>query len=162
MDQIDLMRMGVMSRFPIRLRDWEIWLRPLAISETIQLAAEVAEEISRKPQFARNSITEHVIFSIKTIAMASTSKPGVCDPKITEFVLQSLTADELHFVFKEYCVGVDRINPSLEKLTQEQLDELVRVTKKNTSALIELSFKELVGLATYLLESSQRVSASGM
>jgi hypothetical protein len=67
-------------------------------------------------------------------------------------VLQSLTPDELHYLFKEYCAGADKLNPSLEKMPLERLQELVALAKKNPSALIELSFSELVNLSRHLLE----------
>lgn len=154
MDQLDAMRLGTQARFPVRLRAFEAWLRPLTVAETVQLAAEVAEEIARKPMNQRNSITEHVVFSLKTLALASTSGPGHGDPKLTELVLQELTPDELHYLFKEYCAGQDKLNPSLETMPAEKLHELVRLGKKNPAALIELSFSELVNTCRFLLESA--------
>jgi hypothetical protein len=154
MDVLDLMRLGCDARFPVKLRGFEVSLRPLTIAETVQLAGEVGEELAKKPNIARNAITEHVIFSIKTLTMASTSAPEKGDQKLTEYVLQSLTPDELHYLFKEYCIGNDRLNPSLEKLSMDNLNELVALVKKNHSALIELSFLELVNLSRHLLECS--------
>jgi hypothetical protein len=150
MDILEAMRMGVNARFPVKLRSFEVALRPLTIAETVQIAGEVGEELARKPNITRNAITEHVIFSIKTLALASTSAPNKGDQKLTEYVLQSLTPDELHYLFKEYCAGNDKLNPSLEKLSVEKLNELVAFSKKNPSALIELSFLELVNLCQHL------------
>jgi hypothetical protein len=150
-DIIDQMRLGVKTKFPVRLRSFEITLRPLTIAETIQNSVETQEELQNKSANHRNAITEHVIFSIKTLCLASTSSPGRGDPKLTTDTLQCLTPDELHFMFKEYCAGCDRINPSLERLSDARLKELVDMAKKNDSVLIELSFSELVNLCRVLL-----------
>lgn len=152
-DILELMRMGTQARYKVKMRDFEIWFRPLTIAETIQIAAETGEDIQKQPLHARNPITEHVIFSVKTLHLASTSAPGKSDAKLTTHTLQSLTPDELAFLMKEYCAGNDRINPSLETLSTARLDELIAGAKKNDSLLIELSFLELVNICRSLLKS---------
>lgn len=153
-DILTAMRLGTRARFLVKIRSYEISLRPLTVAETLQLASEVAQEVSQKPEHLRNALTEHVVFSLKTLALASTSDVDRNDPKITEFVLQRLTPDELAHLFKEYCAGVDRVNPSLEELSIDRLRELVAMAKKNHSAPIGWSFLELVSVCRYLtLES---------
>lgn len=151
---LDQMRMGIKARFPVRLRNFEAYLRPLTIAETIAITCETQEDLQSKPIGARNAITEHVIFSIKTLQAASMTTPDSKDPKLTTYMLQNLTPDELHFLMKEYCIGADRINPSFEKLSQERIEKLVQDAKKNSSVLIELSFLELVNVCQHLLTSS--------
>jgi hypothetical protein len=155
MDILEQMRMGTQARFLIKMRKFEIMLRPLTVFETVSITGEVNEELSRRPDIARNAITEHVIFSIKSLEKASTSAPNRGDPKLTAAVLQDLSPDELAFLFKEYCAGVDRINPSMETISMERVNELVELAKKNNSVLIELSFLELVNVCRVLLSQQQ-------
>jgi hypothetical protein len=153
MDILDQMRMGIQARFTIKMRKFEISLRPLTVFEFVSITGEVNEELSRRPEIARNAITEHVIFSIKMLEKASTSSAAKNDPKLTAAVLQDLSPDELAFLFKEYNAGVDRINPSMETIPMERINELVELAKKNDAILIELSFSELVNVCRHLLKT---------
>ena len=155
MDILDQMRLGTAARFTVKMRKFEISLRPLTVVEMVSITSEVNDELGRRPEIARNAITEHVIFTIKALEKASTSSPQRNDPKITTAVLESLTPDELAFLFKEYCAGVDRINPSLENISMERVEELVALAKKNTAILIELSFSELASVCRNLLSEQQ-------
>lgn len=153
MDILEMMRHGTQARFPVRLRNFEIWLRPLTISETIQVASEVSEDLNSRPQIARTALHEHVIFATKTLALASTTKPGSKDPKLTIAVLQDCTPDELSYLFKSYTGACDKVNPSLEEISVDRLNELVAIAKKNPIALTECSFSELVSICRCLLQT---------
>jgi hypothetical protein len=155
MDILEQMRMGTQARFLIKMRKFEISLRPLTVFEFVSITSEVNEELSRRPEIARNAITEHVIFSIKLLEKASTSGPMKNDPRLTAAVLQDLSPDELSFLFHEYNAGVERINPCMETISMERVNELVELAKKNNSALIELSFSELVNVCRVLLSQQQ-------
>jgi hypothetical protein len=145
------MRMGTASKFPVTLKDFTVYLRPLTVIETVNLASEVEAEIKKYPVEKRNAINEHVIFSVKMLEKASTSAPDKNDYQLTTRELSSFTPDELQYFFKEYTAGNDRINPNLDKISIEKLTELVNLAKKNPSALIELSFWEVVNLSWYLI-----------
>jgi hypothetical protein len=153
MDSLELMRLGTDARFPVTLRKFEVWLRPLTVAETVKLSSEVADELNNKPHIARNAINEHVLFSIKTLSLASTSAPDKGDPKLTSYVLENLTPDELAYLFKCYCQICDRVNPALEELSVERLNQLVREAKKNPAILIELSFSDVASVCRALLAS---------
>jgi hypothetical protein len=153
MDILDQMRMGTQARFTIKMRKFEISLRPLTVFEFVSITGEVNEELSRRPEIARNAITEHVIFSIKMLEKASTSSAAKNDPKLTAAVLQDLSPDELAFLFKEYNAAVDRVNPSMETISLERINELLELAKKNDATLIELSFSELVNVCRHLLKT---------
>jgi hypothetical protein len=154
MDILEAMRFGTQARFPVRIRKFEVALRPLTIAEMVSVTAEAAEDIRKQPENSQTAATEHVIFSVKMLEKASTSSPQKNDPKLTGAVLQCLTPDELAYLFKEYTAGLDKLNPSLEKLSLDKINELVALAKKNPSLLIELSFLEVVNVCHALLPTS--------
>lgn len=156
-DQIDAMRMGVNYRLPLKIRGFQMTVRPLAIQETLQVAATVQDELSKLPSNAQNRLSEHFILAKETLKLASTSDVGRNDPRITDLILTQMTNDELHYLFKQYVAACDRVNPALEMLTPSDIQTLVDDLKKNKDktdlelALIELSFSDLVSLAHYFL-----------
>ena len=152
MDILEQMRAGVAYRFTVRLRKFEMKLRPLTVQELIQVSTETMNELQNKPELGRVAVSESTLFAIKTLELASTSAPGKTDYALPAYTLQQLSADELMFLYKEWLANNDRVNPSLEKLSREKLDELVQLAKKNPFALIELSFWEATNLCHHLLK----------
>lgn len=156
-DQIDAMRMGVNYRLPLKIRGFQMTVRPLAIQETLQVAATVQDELSKLPSNAQNRLSEHFILAKETLKLASTSDVGKADPRITDLILTQMTNDELHYLFKQYVAACDKVNPALEMLTPPDVQTLVDELKKNKDetelalALTELSFSDLASLAHYFL-----------
>lgn len=148
---LDSMRMGVAQRHPIRIRSFTILVRPLSILETQDVAQEVAEALEALPEKARNRISEHVQFAKKALVLATTSDVGAKDPKITEYVLDRFTPDEIDYLWKQYVGVTDKVNPALESLPQEEVLQLIDRVKKSPSDLIELSFLQLHSLARFFL-----------
>jgi hypothetical protein len=159
-DQIDAMRMGVDYRFPIKIRNFTILLRPLAVMETVQVASDVQEALNGLPKSMINQITEHTVLAKKTLIQASTTDFDVKDPKISDYVLDRMTNDEIHYAFKQYVAGCDRVNPALEKMDKKELEEIVALLKKSQEperslALTELSFSHLVSLVAHFLPTEE-------
>lgn len=157
-EQIDAMRLGVDYSFVIKIRAFQLRVRPLSISENVQIAGEVAERLTDIPESLRNTLTQHTILAKETIKVASTSDVGANDPRITDYILDRMTADEVHSLFKQYVAACDRVNPSLERMKPEDLDNLIAALKKNArdqealdSQLIELSHLQLHSLVASLL-----------
>lgn len=156
-EQINAMRLGVDYRLEIKVRGFKIMVRPLAISETLQIASAVQDELTKLPTNAQNRMTEHFILAKETLKLASTTDVGKNDPRITDLIMMNMTNDEIHFLFKQYVAACDRVNPALEMLQTEQVQALVDDLKKNSSKeelglqLIEQSFSQLVSLVHYLL-----------
>lgn len=152
-EQIDAMRMGVDYRLEIKVRGFKMMVRPLAISETLQVASSVQDELAKLPANAQNRLTEHFILAKETLKIASTSDVGKNDPRITDLMMMNMTNDEIHFLFKQYVAVCDKVNPALEMLGPEEINCLVDDLKKNSSPeelglqLIELSFSQLLSLA---------------
>ncbi len=149
--QLDAMRMGVEYRLEIKVREFKMSVRPITITETIQVASKVADKLMTLPKTAQNRITEHVLLAKETLMLASTSDVDVNDPKITDFILDRMTPDEIDNLFKQYVAATDKVNPSLEEMSTERVEALVEDIKKNPSLLIEHSFLELVNVSRYLL-----------
>jgi len=153
-EQLDAMRLGTDYRFLVKIRGFEMYVRPLSISETIQVTANTQEKLSTLPAQLKNVLTEHTILAKETLKLASTSDVGRDDIKITDLILDRMTNDEVHFLFKQYIAATDRCNPALELLKAEDLTNLVNEVKKNkgeelVSVLTELSLSQLVSLAQH-------------
>jgi hypothetical protein len=56
------------------------------------------------------------------------------------------------YLFNEYNKCVDKVNPSVEKLSTEELNELVDKAKKNLLIMTELSFWQITNLCLALIE----------
>lgn len=161
MPQLAAMREGIDFRFPIKLRGFEIHVRPLSIDETMLVYSEVAEALASVPEKMRNRLVEQATLAKKTLVMASTSDVDEKDARITELVLGRFTPDELSHLFKEYTACLERVNPSLDRMAKADLDALVDLVKKNAtspdalaSTLTELSFLQLANLTLLLLTKS--------
>ncbi|NJM94446.1 MAG: hypothetical protein HC842_07125, partial [Cytophagales bacterium] len=129
--QLENMRLGVDYKAPVQLRGFTLTLRPLSVAETIQICSEVNQEWLKLPEFARTGIMQNTLMAQKTLVKASTPSPDIYSPQITEMVLQNMTPDEIIFLYNEYRIICERVNPSLEELPRDKLDELVEEIKKN-------------------------------
>lgn len=151
-EQLDAMRLGVEYKLTIKVRGFALVVRPLSISETLEVAHEVGSVLASLPQTAQTKITEQVLIAKHTLIKASTTDVGVNDPKITHMILDRMTADEVTLLFKQFVSACDKVNPALETLPDEELKSLVDGLKKNgASEAIELSFLQLANIVRYLL-----------
>lgn len=150
--QIDAMRMGVDYKFKVRLRGFEIFLRPLTSSENVQITSNVLKHMEGLPASARNPHTEADAHARETIKLASTTDVGKYDPQVTDPMLDRMTSDEIRFLLKEYVAVCDKVNPCLEKMKEEELKALVEDLKKNPSHLTELSFWETENVCRALIQ----------
>lgn len=157
---IDKMRMGIAARFPLVMRSFVGTFRPLSIYETNVVAAEVMAELQTKPKTQQNAMMENSLLSIKILEKASTSDIDKTDYQVSALELQRLSAPEIEFLYAEYVSAVDKMNPRLEVLTKEQIDDLVLECKKKEDgldlALAQLSFWQVWNIArAYLTPSEQ-------
>lgn len=158
--EIDAMRAGVNYRHNIKVRNFTITVRPITMTEDIEIAAEVVKLLAAMPKEFRNAKTEHAFMARETLKRASCPEPGVYQPGVGDPVLDKMTNDEMIAFFKEYVAVTDKCNPCLELLTKDELMAIVEAVKKNKESpdlvyqLTELSFLQLVSLAHYLITSS--------
>ncbi len=146
------MRMGVDYRFLIKARGFALDVRPLTVSETVQMTAEVLAEMQRQPAHLQNSQYEATQVAMKTLEIASTTGPDKKDPKITAYILGRMTPDELQYLYKQWVDGIESVSPAIENLTEAELGQLIADVKKNgSSTLIQLSRSRLCRMVTLLL-----------
>ena len=159
-EQLDAMRVGTDYRLKVKIRGFEMYVRPLSISETIQVTANAQEKLALLPTNARNTLTEHTIIAKETLKLASTSDVGLDDIRITDLILDRMTNDEVHYLFKQYIAATDKCNPALELMDTKELKTLVSDIKKNkqdpelVSHLTALSFSQLVSIVHHLVNQS--------
>jgi hypothetical protein len=156
-DILSAMRMGTAYKQVIKVRKLSVTVRPLTIGETVEIAGEVVDELTKLSSSNRNPIMEHALLAQKTLVKASTSAPGAKDPKLTEFEVANMTPDELHMLYKEYTAAVERVNPSMETMEAKEFDALVAELKKNDPGFqpIDLSFCQLANMVRFFLTKAE-------
>lgn len=152
-EQIDAMRMGVEYRQPIRIRAFEVMVRPLTMGETLQIAAEVMKDLQSVPEFMRMPAQEAAMLARRTLILATTSDVGKTDSTLSELILQRCTPEEIQHLYNQYVDVTERANPSLDKMAQNDVLELAEALKKSPSELIKLSRSQLLSVASHLLTS---------
>lgn len=151
-EQLEQMRMGVDYRFPVQLRAFKVMLRPLSVSEMMECTSNTAQYISQISESQRTRVTEHLYFAKQILVKASTPEvDSNIQPELTDYLLSKMTNEEVQFLYKQYVAITDKCNPILEEMTIEEVKELVDEVKKNPSALIDLSFLDLVNIVRSLL-----------
>lgn len=153
---LEKMRQGINTRFPVIVRGMSVTLRPLSIMEEDQIESEVYAALMAFPEGNRTRTKETRLLATKSIQLASTSDVGQSDMKITEYELNRCTTDELQYIWKQYLIGMDKINPSIESIEVEKLNSLAEELKKNPSALIEQSSSLILNLVRHLLTREEQ------
>lgn len=161
-EQLQMMRDGVEASFEITVRKFSFKARPLSILEQHHAMKTARAKIKEIDEIDRDGFTEAAIIAQSFLIPASKpfgAREG--DSAVTTYLLDRATAEELQFMYKQYCAIVDKCNPALEEIEPEKLIELVNVLKKKkpqetVSALIELSFAELVHISHSLLKETQQ------
>lgn len=153
---LNKMRLGVNFRWPIRIRDFEVTVRPLSMAETIEVMSKVAAELKRQPDIYKNKVHEHALIAKEHLILATTSQPGAGDFLLTHAVLNAFTPDELITLYKEYVSVTEKCDPSIESMPADELRRMVEVLKKTPpeeqdSQLTELSFLQLKALTSFLI-----------
>lgn len=154
--EIEKMRAGVAYRMPIKVRGFEIQVRPLAISEQMQATTNAIDKFRALPEPAKHKLSESAFMAIEMLKLATTSDYGANDSSITEESMKLWTSQELMYVYDQYLQAIERANPSIDKMPPEQLKEIVEELKKKPkgelfSVLTELSFSTLREVAESLL-----------
>ena len=128
--QLEAMRAGVEYRHPVQCRNFSLLLRPLTANENLQVYNAVQSELMKAPAAARNAVHEHVLLAREYLKKASTSDVGQAVGEITDPMLDYMTNDEILHLHKQYLVVMDKCNPSLETMSEQDLVILVDAFKK--------------------------------
>ena len=103
-DILSKLRAGVEYKFKIKVRELELEMRPLTVTEYSQVADQVADHIKTLKPDSRNRFNENVIFAMYVLIKATKESPEMKDEEATlNFpVLQKMTNDEIGTIYDEY------------------------------------------------------------
>lgn len=138
-DIVAKLREGVNATYDIELRAMKIPMRVLSCDEFNKI---------RHGAIAKVSLIKHGDDTDKNLeiqkgvlAYASTIVPGV--PGIfTEKVLTELSLDEITYLYDQYISVLERVNPSIETISEMEFESIVEALQKKTASARELSIKQ--------------------
>ncbi len=160
-DILRALRFGVEYTFTIKVRQLEVVVRPLSLTERVRITNDVLADMSKLPVEQRTGLAESSLLAIRTIELATTPEPhSKVAPTLPAQLLERFTNDEVAALYKAYQDGLELLDPSMETLTTERLMELVAVAKKNPSVLRELPRPHLESIAVFLLTTATLPEAS--
>lgn len=152
--QLALMRAGIDYKFEVSIRSFKVTLRPLTNLEIIQATSQAVAEYSKLPENQRVSISASLYSAMYQLEKASA--PDVGDyPTLPLTTLQMMNPNEVNHLWKQYVNITEKVNPSFEEMTIEQLDAIVADLKKNSdprSTLTDLSISNVNETLLYLLK----------
>jgi ATP-dependent helicase YprA (DUF1998 family) len=153
---LELMRLGTNYRFELTLRAFKTMARPLSIAEQTEVASRVLAYMNELPPERRNRIEEDTAKAKVSLELATTFQ-GAQVAGLTQMLLSQLTPAELMHLWQQYVAGTDRVNPSLEQMSAEDLNSMVEALKKSSDAerrelLTTLSFWQLIDLCQSLIK----------
>lgn len=159
--EVESMRQGVDYRGKISIRGFTMSVRPVSQYETIKISADVVSIMSKMSPGMKNQLVEHSLVARETLKVASTSDVGKTDFEITDVIMDRMTPDELQFLFKQYVGFTDKVNPCLEKMTKQEIEDIVDYLKKTPEEaldvqLTELTFLQAINLVRYFLTQGER------
>lgn len=154
--QLDLMRAGVEHRFEISIRQFKVTVRPLTNLEIIQATSEAAEAFQKLPANQQLGVTASLLNAMYQLEKASgrdVGEPGMLTLKL----LEKMSPDEVNHLWKQYVRITDKVNPSFEDVSADQLQEWAEALKKSSdplSLLTDLSISNLIALCRHLSQTS--------
>jgi len=150
------MRLGVDYTFQIRVRDFVVPVRPLSVSETLQVASDVARDFSTVKAELKTNVHEAYLIALHTLQRASRIPfDSKIEGPLSRGTIDRFTVAELLALFEQYRDGCERVNPAIEELSTEKLQALVEWVKKNAQPLpTTLSRAHLDQLVRFLVTSA--------
>lgn len=154
---LEAMRQGINYRFPVACRGKSWQLRPLSSIEIIQSASETSDRLSKLPEGQQNGITTSLLNAMYQLEKASSEDVGQ-PGNLTVVMLERMTPDEVNHIWKQYVRITDKVNPDIEDVPAEELENIVEGLKKNSdpvSLLTDLSISRLVAVCLRLLRPTE-------
>lgn len=149
------MRLGVDYVFEIKCRDFVVPVRPLSVSETLQVASEVARDFSTLKNELKTNVHEAYLIALFTLQRASRIPfDSKIEGPLSKGTIDRFTVAELLALFEQYRDGCERVNPAIEELPAERLKELAEFVKKNGSIPTSLSRTHLERLALFFMTNA--------
>lgn len=138
-DLLAKMRAGTKELHEIRLRDLVIPVRVLSIDETNAIRRQAIQDATMK---SGDEVDKNVAIQKSTLKLASTMTKGG-GPMLSDKLLNMMSVDELGFLYEEYIKVMDDVNPSIDRMTEDQFKVLVEAVKKNHLSARDLSLSQL-------------------
>lgn len=153
--QLDAMRQGVDYHLEIKCRDYSVSVRPLTMKETVDVATRVNDALLKLPEHARTRLMESNLLAKETLKLATKNDMDSKDePRLTDYVMDRMTPEELQFIHRQYVQAIDMVNPVMEQLSKEEIMAMVDAVKKNGSALTDLSFLQMANVCRFLIQGN--------
>ena len=152
--ELELMRQGVQYKFSLKIRNWSVPVRPVTVGEHMSINNEVINDMAGLSPLMRSTLNESYMLAKSMLKKASAEPPPSTRlGPITDLLLDSMTIDEVLFLYTQYEAGVAKVNPKFELLSNDDVQELISKVKKKESALTDCSFSQLVSMVHSLLLS---------
>lgn len=152
LDILRLMRAGTDYKFQIKVREFAVEMRPLSSIELIGTAKHVVKVMA---EGGRTPIEESLLSAMIKLEKASTPVGGTF-PKLPVAVLEQMTADEIDNLYTQWLSECEKVNPSMDLMTEDELIVLVDSVKKSplgiNIALNSLSFRALANMSRHLIQ----------
>lgn len=150
------LRLGTAFRFAVTIKGLTVPLRPLSMDEEVSVMHDVHQMLNQNPLLKQDDFYQSTLKAKLTLELASTSRPGEKDFKLTAKELGAWTGDEVQKLFKEYVAIRDKVNPDIEEMTAEQINNVIDLLKKSpregwVSMLNGLSFSQLKDIICSLI-----------
>jgi hypothetical protein len=149
------MREGTKSVHEIRCRSLVIPVRILSIDEVNQVRRE---SIMQAQLVKGDDIDKNVAIQRFTLKLASQLQPGGA-PVLTDKILSQMSVDEVNFLYNDYIVVSERVNPSVETISDTEFRELVDALKKNHASANDFSLLQLKAICGAYQDLIQRQDA---
>lgn len=160
-DMLAKLRQGSLPTYPLRIRALEMPVRVVTNTEQIEMRGVVQRKALEKTKVGQvvDSLWVDVATMKLMLMYASTIPAASGVPMLSEKLLDELSSDELTYIYNEYMVIMDKVNPGLEQLTPEEFQILVDGVKKNLVSSKDCTLRQLKGIFTAYQDLIQRVDS---
>lgn len=150
---LQAMRRGVDFNMKVKIRELTIELRPLSIFEQQEIEGLVLKRVSNIPESRRTVLLLDYWHKMMTILYASQTKILNSEPTISISDLKVMTKGEIDFIYDQYLIHVDKVNPHPDLLTDKDLEEWVEAIKKNPVLLSSLTYHQQRQILIHLFDT---------
>ncbi len=149
-DILAKMREGVKATHEIKLRGAVVPVRVLSVDEmnAIRREALITSAASKGDETDINLQKQK-----STLKMASNLNGG---PLLSDKLLGQLTTDEINHLYSEYVTVMEKVNPSVETIPNEEFRLMVEALKKNLASPKDLSLRQLKAICSAFQDMIQR------
>lgn len=152
-ERLARLRGGTKEQYVINFYTEQVHVRLLSIDEWNTVRKEARSERLEQNDSVES---EHVYMQKRVLELASTGANGKI-PELPMKLLGKMSLEEVAFLYEEYMNIVDKMDPRLKFMSQEEFVALVAALKKNTMSSKDLSTRQLRAICTAYQDLIQRV-----